>query len=105
MTGVHKVGKSGHGQTHPLTHTDWSSGAGVNPDGFISRLWQTDAPTETITSCLPFGLQKQHEYYRLPVKRDVLLEHGLILLLFLPLPNHHSHDNFPLLLGEVTEVR
>lgn len=36
----------------------------------------------------------------------VLLEYGLLLLgLLLPLPNHHSHDNLPLLLCEVAEVR
>lgn len=36
----------------------------------------------------------------------VLLDHGLLLLgLLLPLPNHHSHDDLPLLLGEVAEVR
>ncbi len=59
MKGAHKDGESGHtwpdSPTHTHTHTHRSSGAGVQPDGFISRLWQTDAPTETITSCLPFG--------------------------------------------------
>ncbi len=70
MKGAHKDGESGHTwpdsptHTHTHTHTHRSSCAGVQPDGFISRLWQTDAPTETITSCLPFGLQKQHKYYR-----------------------------------------
>lgn len=37
---------------------------------------------------------------------NILLKHGLLLLgLLLPLPNHHSHDNLPLLLCEVAEVR
>lgn len=35
-----------------------------------------------------------------------LLDHGLLLLgLLLPLPNHYSHDDLPLLLCEVAEVR
>ncbi len=107
MKGAHKDWESGH--TWPDSPTPTHTGAQMQAYSLMALLVgygkQMHLQKLSQAVCLLVSRNSTNTTGRLHVKHDVLLEHGLILCLFLLLPSHYSHNNVPLLLGEVTEVR